>query len=64
MPEQIPADPPLEFTCNGEAVSVAAPPGASLLVVLREHLGLRAAKDGCAPQGQCGCCTVPREWRV
>jgi xanthine dehydrogenase small subunit len=58
MPEQIPADPPLEFTCNGEAVSVAAPPGASLLVVLREHLGLRAAKDGCAPQGQCGCCTV------
>jgi len=26
--------------------------------VLRERLGLVAAKDGCAPQGQCGCCTV------
>jgi xanthine dehydrogenase small subunit len=26
--------------------------------VLREHLGLRSVKDGCSPQGQCGCCTV------
>ncbi len=32
--------------------------GASLLEVLRDRLGLRAAKDGCSPQGQCGCCTV------
>lgn len=30
----------------------------SLLDALRDHLGLRAAKDGCSPQGQCGCCTV------
>src|SRR5439155_1058042 len=29
-----------------------------LLSVLRERLGLVSAKDGCAPQGQCGCCTV------
>jgi aerobic-type carbon monoxide dehydrogenase small subunit (CoxS/CutS family) len=29
-----------------------------LLVVLRERLGLLSVKDGCAPQGQCGCCTV------
>ena len=27
-------------------------------VVLRERLGLVSVKDGCAPQGQCGCCTV------
>jgi len=26
--------------------------------VLRDRLGLRSAKDGCSPQGQCGCCTV------
>jgi xanthine dehydrogenase small subunit len=32
--------------------------GASLLDVLREDLGVRAPKDGCSPQGQCGCCTV------
>ena len=25
---------------------------------LRERLGKRSAKDGCSPQGQCGCCTV------
>ncbi len=26
--------------------------------MLREDLGLTGAKDGCSPQGQCGCCTV------
>ena len=31
---------------------------ASLLEVLRDRLGLRTMKDGCSPQGQCGCCTV------
>jgi xanthine dehydrogenase small subunit len=31
---------------------------ASLLEVLRDRLGARAPKDGCSPQGQCGCCTV------
>ena len=30
----------------------------SLLDALRDQLGLRSAKDGCSPQGQCGCCTV------
>src|SRR5690606_31920562 len=30
----------------------------SLLGVLRDHLGVRSPKDGCSPQGQCGCCTV------
>ncbi|HZT67117.1 MAG TPA: 2Fe-2S iron-sulfur cluster-binding protein [Acidimicrobiales bacterium] len=32
--------------------------GASLLEVLRDRLGFRTPKDGCSPQGQCGCCTV------
>ena len=44
------------FTLNGSPVRV--PPGSSLLDALREHLGIRSAKDGCSPQGQCGCCTV------
>ena len=26
--------------------------------MLRERLGILSVKDGCAPQGQCGCCTV------
>jgi len=32
--------------------------GSSLLEVLRERLGNHSPKDGCSPQGQCGCCTV------
>jgi xanthine dehydrogenase small subunit len=32
--------------------------GATLLEVLRERAGVRSVKDGCSPQGQCGCCTV------
>jgi len=46
------------FLCNGTPVEVGVAPGESLLSVLRERLGLVTAKDGCAPQGQCGCCTV------
>lgn len=48
----------LEFVCNGVAVSVDAPDGASLLDVVRDQLAIRSVQDGCAPQGQCGCCTV------
>jgi aerobic-type carbon monoxide dehydrogenase small subunit (CoxS/CutS family) len=47
----------LSFSVDGQDVEVPDD-GTSLLVVLREHLGLRTAKDGCSPQGQCGCCTV------
>jgi len=49
-------DSTVEFTVNGAAVAV--PVGESLLDALREHLGITSAKDGCSPQGQCGCCTV------
>jgi aerobic-type carbon monoxide dehydrogenase small subunit (CoxS/CutS family) len=48
----------VQFTCNGEQVEVSSTPGESLLSVLREQLGIVSVKDGCAPQGQCGCCTV------
>jgi xanthine dehydrogenase small subunit len=46
------------FTCDGEAVDVRVAADSSLLDVLRAELGVTSAKDGCAPQGQCGCCTV------
>jgi aerobic-type carbon monoxide dehydrogenase small subunit (CoxS/CutS family) len=48
----------VQFSCNGHQVEVDAAPGESLLSVLREQLGVVSPKDGCAPQGQCGCCTV------
>jgi xanthine dehydrogenase molybdenum-binding subunit len=28
------------------------------LEVLRERCGVTSPKDGCAPQGTCGCCTI------
>ncbi|MCY4258462.1 MAG: 2Fe-2S iron-sulfur cluster-binding protein [bacterium] len=47
----------MQFTVNDVAVEVADE-GASLMDVLREQLGICSVKDGCSPQGQCGCCTV------
>ena len=48
----------MDFTLNGRAVVVDAAPGRSLLDVLRVDCGLRSMKDGCAPEGSCGACTV------
>jgi len=49
--------PTISFSLNGAPVEVADD-GCSLLEALRDRLGDRSAKDGCSPQGQCGCCTV------
>jgi len=49
--------PTLQLEVDGQQVEVVDR-GGSLLDVLREELGLRSPKDGCSPQGQCGCCTV------
>ncbi len=46
------------FSCNGATVEIDARPDETLLDALRERIGLVSVKDGCAPQGQCGCCTV------
>src|SRR5882724_5951990 len=46
------------LSVNGEPIEIDVAPDASLLIVLREQLGVLSVKDGCAPQGQCGCCTV------
>jgi xanthine dehydrogenase molybdenum-binding subunit len=46
----------IEFTLNGVKRRVEPAPGESLLEVLRNRCGIVSTKDGCAPQGQCGCC--------
>lgn len=45
------------FELDGAEVTVADD-GLTLLEALRGPLGQHSVKDGCAPQGQCGCCTV------
>src|SRR4051812_12919369 len=47
----------VDFTVNGEAVSVSAD-HPHLLSALRDELDITSPKDGCSPSGQCGCCTV------
>jgi aerobic-type carbon monoxide dehydrogenase small subunit (CoxS/CutS family) len=37
---------------------VVPPEGAETLLDALRALGVRSVEDGCAPQGQCGCCTV------
>ncbi len=46
----------IRFTLNGTPREVEPRPGESLLETLRERCGIVSVKDGCSPQGQCGCC--------
>ncbi len=46
----------IEFTLNGEKRQVQTYPGESLLESLRNRCGILSTKDGCQPQGHCGCC--------
>jgi nicotinate dehydrogenase subunit A len=45
------------FIVNGEPRTVGVPQTASLLEVLRNHLGLMGTRYGCGLE-QCGCCMV------
>src|SRR5258706_13010187 len=47
----------VSFTLNGRSVSLRRD-HPHLLAALREELDVLSPKDGCAPSGQCGCCTV------
>src|SRR5438445_673739 len=47
----------IAFTVNGEPARVEAAETATLLEVLRNHLGLMGTRYGCGLE-QCGCCMV------
>lgn len=53
----------VEFILNGAPVSVRSD-HPHLLAALREELDVTSPKDGCSPQGQCGCCTVMIDGKV
>ncbi|MCH7876389.1 MAG: selenium-dependent xanthine dehydrogenase [Gemmatimonadetes bacterium] len=50
--------PEISFTLNGRHRTVTYEQGMHFLEVLREILGVTSPKDGCAPQGYCGCCAI------
>jgi aerobic-type carbon monoxide dehydrogenase small subunit (CoxS/CutS family) len=47
----------VQLRVNGKDVDLAASPGARLLDVLRQNLGLTGVKESCG-RGECGACTV------
>jgi CO/xanthine dehydrogenase Mo-binding subunit/aerobic-type carbon monoxide dehydrogenase small subunit (CoxS/CutS family) len=50
--------PRIKFNLNGRATDASYEPGMHFLEVLREECGIVSAKDGCAPEGTCGCCLI------
>ena len=50
--------PTVHFKLNGKPTEASYEPGVHLLDVLREQCGIVSAKNGCAPEGACGCCLV------
>ena len=48
----------IDLVVNGEARRVTVREGESLLDCLRDRCGVTSTKDGCQPQGQCGCCVA------
>jgi CO/xanthine dehydrogenase Mo-binding subunit/aerobic-type carbon monoxide dehydrogenase small subunit (CoxS/CutS family) len=50
--------PRVEFTLNGRRTAARYEPGMQFLEVLRDECGVVSAKNGCAPEGICGCCLV------
>lgn len=47
----------IEFTLNGKATTIDAPPHITLLRLLRDYLNLTGTKEGC-DIGECGACSV------
>jgi xanthine dehydrogenase molybdenum-binding subunit len=53
----------VELTINGKTVTAEPAADMSLLELLRDEFGVLSVKDGCAPEGSCGACTVIVEGR-
>jgi len=53
----------ISTTVNGDPAEFLCEPDETLLDVLRDHLGLTGAKEGCGT-GDCGTCTVKMDGRV
>lgn len=49
---------PVEFILNGTPIRVETRAGETLLETLRIRCAISSIKDGCQPQGQCGCCLI------
>ncbi len=47
----------INFTLNGDPVTIEVAPNEKLLDVLRDKLGIKSPKYGCG-RGECGSCTV------
>jgi selenium-dependent xanthine dehydrogenase len=50
--------PRITFKLNDKEAEANYEPGMNLLEVLREECGITSCKNGCAPEGACGCCLV------
>ena len=50
--------PRITITLNGRTTEAPYEPGMHFLDVLREECGIVSPKNGCAPEGTCGCCLV------
>jgi len=48
----------MEFKLNGSTIDYDGDPELSLMTYLRDVENIISPKDGCAPEGVCGCCTV------
>ena len=48
----------MEFKLNGNSIDFEGDPELSLMTYLRDIENIISPKDGCAPEGVCGCCCV------
>ncbi len=54
----------VDFTLNGTPVGVDIRSDMPMIELLREVCGITSVKDGCAPEGSCGACTVLMDGRA
>lgn len=54
----------LNFTLNGKPCQLEVDATETLLHAVRDRTGTCSVKDGCSPQGQCGCCLAMVDGRA